>query len=185
MKNSRPRNKWKVLSRFTTITTPWLTLIGERLLDDNNTELEYWRVEKADGALIITIHNGKLILPRPMYRPGKGERTLDFCGGRASAGQPMDEAARKTVVREFGITQADVQIDVTPLNNVGWDVDSSFTNVKMYGYVVTIPADVSISPDNIGAQYALNEEGYNQLLDELTCMQCRMLFHEWRLKDKK
>jgi hypothetical protein len=181
MESKRPRNKWKVLSLITTVKTSWLTLVGERLLDDDNIEREYWRVEKPSGALIITLYKGELILPRRMYRPGIGTRTLDFCGGRAPDNQSMDSVARTTVVREFGLTQPDSFIDLVPINTVGWDVDSSFTNVKMYGYVATISSGVTISSTKIGARYALDVRGYKQLLDELTCVQCRMLFHEWRL----
>jgi hypothetical protein len=45
-------------------------MIGERLLDGAGRELDYWRVEKPDSLLVITVHRGNLILPARSYRPG-------------------------------------------------------------------------------------------------------------------
>ncbi|MGB5769662.1 MAG: NUDIX hydrolase, partial [Crocosphaera sp.] len=59
---------WRTLERFMEIKTPWLTLIGEKLEDDRQQILDYWRVEKADSVVIITIQNNQLILPNSSYR---------------------------------------------------------------------------------------------------------------------
>jgi hypothetical protein len=69
---------WQLRDRFVEMRSPWLTLIGEHLQDERGQVLEYWRIEKADSAVILPILNGHLILPTPNYRPGVGEPTLDF-----------------------------------------------------------------------------------------------------------
>ncbi|MCU0519060.1 MAG: hypothetical protein MUC60_19785 [Oscillatoria sp. Prado101] len=71
-------NRWQTLDKFVEIRSPWLTLIGEHLQDNRGRILEYWRVEKADSAVILTLQNGNLILPPPTDRPGLGQATLDF-----------------------------------------------------------------------------------------------------------
>jgi hypothetical protein len=60
-------------------------VIGEHLEDETGQILKYWRVEKADSAIILPIQNQQLILLPPTYHPGLGEKTLDFLGGRMSS----------------------------------------------------------------------------------------------------
>ncbi len=59
---------WKKLERFVELRTPWLTLIGEKLQDPQGQVLDYWRVEKADSVVIITIQGDNFLLPKPIYR---------------------------------------------------------------------------------------------------------------------
>ncbi len=83
------KNQWLLLERFVEIRSPWLTLIGEKLLDEQKRVLDYWRVEKADSVVIVTIHKGLFLLPVPSYRPGVGKATLDFPGGRVQSDDPV------------------------------------------------------------------------------------------------
>lgn len=83
---------WETLDRFVAISSPWLQLIGEHLRDDRQREIEYWRVEKADTAIALTLQNDKLILPVRQYRPGLAKTTLDFPGGRVSPEQTPQAA---------------------------------------------------------------------------------------------
>ena len=76
------KHQWPTLDRFVEIRSPWLTLIGETLQDEQQQVLDYWRIEKADSVVILAIQSGQFLLPVPMYRPGLGEATLDFPGGR-------------------------------------------------------------------------------------------------------
>jgi hypothetical protein len=73
---------WQLLSQMVEVRSPWLSVIGERLRDATGREHEYWRVEKSDSLLVITIQDGRLLLPARSYRPGVGRTTLDFAGGR-------------------------------------------------------------------------------------------------------
>jgi len=73
---------WLLLSQMVEVRSPWLSVIGERLRDATGREREYWRVEKPDSLLVITIQDGRLLLPARSYRPGVGRTTLDFAGGR-------------------------------------------------------------------------------------------------------
>jgi hypothetical protein len=45
---------WDKRGEIGTFTTPWMTLVGELLLDNNGKELEYWRVQKDDSVVILT-----------------------------------------------------------------------------------------------------------------------------------
>ncbi|MGB5596278.1 MAG: hypothetical protein WBM62_19900 [Crocosphaera sp.] len=94
---------WRTLERFIEINTPWLTFIGEKLEDDRQQILDYWRVEKADSVVIITIQNNQLILPNSSYRPGVQRVTLDFSGGRVNEGLSPNLAALEILSRELGI----------------------------------------------------------------------------------
>lgn len=49
---------WQTLERFVEIRSSWLTLIGEKLQDEKQQILDYWRVEKADSVVIVTIQSG-------------------------------------------------------------------------------------------------------------------------------
>lgn len=173
------QQQWKTLDRFLEIRSPWFTLIGEHLEDDLQQVHDYWRVEKTDSVVILTIHHGKLLFPMLNYRPGLGKATLDFPGGRVNAGQTPESAAGKILEKELGVT-ADAIAHLTFLNPSGWPVNSAFSNQKLYGFVAEINPTVLVNPDLLAATYPTTSEGIRSLLDELTCLQCRAVLLEWQ-----
>ncbi len=170
---------WKTLDRFLEIRSPWFTLIGEHLEDDLQQVHDYWRVEKTDSVVILTIHDGKLLLPMLNYRPGVGKATLDFPGGRVNAGQTPETAARKILEKELGIKE-DAIANLTFLNPSGWPVNSAFSNQKLYGFIAEIDSTVWIKPELLAATYPNTSEGIRNLLQDLTCLQCRAVLLEWQ-----
>ena len=173
-----PMQPWQCLERFVEIRSAWLTLIGEHLQDSQGNILDYWRVEKADSVIILTLKDGNLVFPVPMYRPGLAEVTLDFPGGRVPAGKTPQEAAVGILERELGVTQPDIQ-QLTPLNSTGWAINSSFSNQKLYGFVAELNQAITINPERIGATYPTTSVGIQTLLQNLTCLQCRAVLLEW------
>ena len=173
------KHQWQTLDRFVEIRSPWLTLIGETLQDEQQRVLDYWRIEKADSVVILTIQSGQFLLPVPMYRPGLGEATLDFPGGRVSSGQTPVTAALEIIRRELGVTESGIA-RLTPLNTNGWAINSSFSNQKLYGLVAELFPTVSISSERLGATYAATTAGIRSLLKDLTCLQCRAVLLEWQ-----
>ena len=160
------------------IRSPWLTLIGEKLQDDQQQVLDYWRVEKADSAIALTIHQDRLLLPPPIYRPGVGTVTWDFPGGRVQEGESPENAACRALQRELGIAAANIAT-LSLLNPQGWAINSSFSNQKLYGLVATLSADTAIDPTLVGASYPTTAAGVEALLAVLTCLQCRAVLLEW------
>jgi hypothetical protein len=171
---------WKTLERFVEIHSPWLTLIGEKLQDERGHVCDYWRVEKADSAIILPIWQQQLLLPVPTYRPGVGQVTLDFPGGRIPTGQEPAAVVPAILSRELGIPEAESAIAyLTPLNPTGWLINSSFSNQKLYGFVATLLPTASFNPERLGNTYATTPEGIDALLQALSCLQCRALLLEW------
>ncbi|MGF1541047.1 MAG: hypothetical protein ACFCU5_11455 [Pleurocapsa sp.] len=109
---------WKTLERFVEIRSSWLTLIGEKLQDEQQRILEYWRVEKADSVVIVTLQSDRFLLPKPAYRPGVKQTTLDFPGGRVLSKQTTVEAAKIVLKRELDIEESDI-IGLKVLNQTG------------------------------------------------------------------
>ncbi len=170
---------WKTLDRFIEMRSPWFTLIGEHLQDDRQQVIDYWRVEKTDSVVILTIHNGKLLLPMLNYRPGLGTATLDFPGGRVGDGQTPETAARRILHKELAVTEEAIA-NLTPLNSIGWPVNSAFSNQKLYGFVAEINSTVSVNPDLLAITYPATSDGIRSLLNDLTCLQCRAVVLEWQ-----
>ena len=170
---------WKTLDRFLEIRSPWFTLLGEHLEDDRQQVIDYWRVEKTDSVVILTLHGGQLLFPRLNYRPGLGEVTLDFPGGRVSEGQTPETAVPKILEKELGLRE-DAIAHLTLLNPSGWAINSSFSNQKLYGFVVEIDPTISVNPDLLAATYPTTSEGIRSLLQDLTCLQCRAVLLEWQ-----
>jgi len=131
------QDDWPTLERFVEIRSSWLTLIGEKLQDEQQRILDYWRVEKADSVVIVTIQSDRLLLPKPAYRPGVGKTTLDFPGGRVLPEQTTIEAAKIILQRELDIEESDI-IRLKTLNQTGWEINSSFSNQKLFGFVVEL-----------------------------------------------
>jgi hypothetical protein len=178
-KNYQPSDPWKVVQTLLEIPSPWITVIAEQLQDNQGKILEYWRVEKADSVVILTIQNQTLLLPRSMYRPGVGKTTLDFPGGRV----PFEQTALETVPiilqKELGIKPSDID-KITALNSDGWAINSSFSNQKLYGFVAEILPDILVSQEYLGATYPTNILGIEDLLKDLVCLQCRGILLEWK-----
>ena len=171
-------NPYPVLDRFLNLQTNWFTLIGEHLKDTQDNVLEYWRVEKEDSIIVLPIQNQQLILPPPTYRPGLGEATLDFPGGRSPKAQDLQVNASTILDRELGIV-ADAIAEMTLLNPQGWPVNSSFSNQKLYGFVATIQPTFTISASYVDSIYPVTLSGVQLLLDKLICCQCRAVLLHW------
>ncbi len=173
-----PKQSWKTLACFVDIRSPWLRLIGEKLADDQGNILDYWRVEKADSVIILPIHHQHLLLPTPVYRPGLGAVTLDFPGGRVLEGQTPIQAVPQILQRELGLVESAIS-SLSHLNTTGWAVNSSFSNQKLYGFVAEIDSTISLEVTPLEGRFPLNSLGIHQLLEQLTCLQCRALLLEW------
>lgn len=168
---------WPVEDRFLELHSRWFNLIGEHLRDHQGNRLEYWRIEKADSVIILPIQADHLLLPSPSYRPGVGQVTLDFPGGRIPAGTSPDQAAIDTLQRELGIAASAI-LQLRLMNPQGWAVNSSFSNQKLYGFVADLQADLAVS-ELVAASYSVSAEGVGMLLQELTCLQCRSVLLNW------
>ncbi len=169
---------WQRIDCFTELRNPWLTLFAEHWQDERGQRLDYWRVEKADSAIALTIYQDQFILPVPMYRPGIDAITLDFPGGRVLPGQTPSQAIRQILQRELKIT-ANIAT-ITPLNQSGWAINSAFSNQKLYGFVAVLDPNITIPLAEMGAVYPHNSAGIKQLLDQLICLQCRAILLEYQ-----
>ena len=177
--NQTAKSHWKTLDRFVEINSHWVKLIGEHLETTEGQTVEYWRVERADSVVILTIQGDKLLFPPPMYRPGVASATLDFPGGRLPAGSTPVEAVPAIIKKELGVTESAIAL-IQPLNAIGWAINSSFSNQKLYGFVAQLHPAATVNPELIGATYPATPDGIRDLLKKLTCLQCRALLLEWQ-----
>ncbi len=104
--------------------------------------------------------------------------TLDFPGGRVSPEQTPQTAIPRILERELGVREEAIA-RLTPLNPQGWPVNSSFSNQKLYGFVVELQATASVSNELLGVTYTTTPTGISELLTNLTCLQCRAVLLEW------
>ena len=176
--NAQPM--WQVQDRFLEINSRWLTLIGEHLQDDRGEVLEYWRIEKADSVIVLPIQSDRILMPKPSYRAGIGQITLDLSGGRVPTGESPQIAAIATLKRELGI-EASAIAQLVPLDNEGWAVNSSFSNQKLYGFVAHIEPNAKLDPELVAVTYPSTLDGIQNLLEAITCLQCRAVLLEWLL----
>jgi RNA polymerase subunit RPABC4/transcription elongation factor Spt4 len=173
------QSEWKRLDRFVEMRSAWLTVIGEHFQDDLGKNLEYWRVEKADSVVILTMKSDQFLLPVPIYRPGLDQVTLDFPGGRVPPDKTPEIMVPDILKRELGLVPEDI-FKLTALNQTGWAINSSFSNQKLYGFAVQINPDAAVISKKIGATYPITFSGINALLQDLTCLQCRAMVLEWQ-----
>lgn len=185
---------WQTLSSTATISSPWLTVHCERLLDTGGQTLDYWRVERASSAVVLTIHQDHLVFPRPQYRPGVGRVTLDFAGGRVPrAEEGTDEdataAAWGILERELGLADARSAVrELRALNSPacgGWAVDSSFSSQRLFGFVATLSDGAQLDGARLHPRrYDVRDAAQMEALlwgGELRCLQCRAVLMEWLL----
>lgn len=168
---------WQTQDRFLELRTQWMSLIGEHLQDHQGNLLEYWRVEKADSVIVLPIQADRILLPTPSYRPGIAQFTLDFPGGRIPEGKEPAQIAITTLQRELGIAANSIA-QLIPLNVQGWLINSSFSNQKLYSFLAYIDETSSIS-SLVKTTYLITRSEVQELLQQLTCLQCRSVLLEW------
>lgn len=171
-------NLWQRGDRFLEMRSHWFTLIGEHWVDHQGHPLEYWRVERADSAIVLPLQAGKVLLPRPTYRPGVGTATSDFPGGRVVAGQSPASVAQRALARELAVPATAI-LQLMPLNSTGWAVNSSFSNQVLYGFVAELCPDHPWADGQIDQAVPTTLAGLQTLLQRLTCLQCRAVLLEW------
>lgn len=169
---------WNTLDRFLDLRSRWMTLIGEHLETETGEVLEYWRVERADSAIVLPLWHNDLLLPLPMFRPGVGEATLDFPGGRVPTGKTATEVVPGILKKELGIA-AEAIAHLKPVNPQGWAINSSFSNQRLYGFVAQLHPDAIVPAELLGARYPATAAGVRELLQPLSCLQCRAVLLEW------
>jgi hypothetical protein len=188
-KNQDSLNKvdWEIVSELASLQTPWLKLVGEKLRNHRGEMLDYWRVEKEHSAVILTIHRGRVILPRQTFRPGVGYCTLDFCGGRVpkEVNDPI-QIVPSIVRRELGIacTSDDFIEDLDRMNSRGWPINSSFSNQLLFGFVATVSNHTEFDADCLHSKsYSIaSGQEMDQLLADISCLQCRTVLMNWLMQ---
>ncbi len=171
-------DSWQLQSCFTEVRSPWLTLWGERWRDDQGRLLDYWRVEKADSVIILPLQGNILHLPKPQFRPGLGVSTWDFPGGRLADEQDLLTTITQILGRELALEKT-VIAQITPINEQGWPINSSFSNQRLYGVVAEIKPSIVLPAHHLGASYEATTSGLQALLKTLLCLQCRAVLLEW------
>jgi hypothetical protein len=176
-------SEWRWLHGLATITSPWVTVFAERWRDDSGSELDYWRVERPDSVIVIPEQDCSLLLPHPSFRPGVGGATLDFPGGRVAKDKGPADMVPLILARELGIP-ADAITAMSPINNYGWAVDSSFSNQRLWGFSAHIDRSLNLSATALAKRVRATKENITDLLDKLECLQCRALLMEWWIADE-
>lgn len=169
---------WQRRDRFLEMRSRWFTLLGEQWLDHQGHLLEYWRVERAHSVIVLPLQAGQIVLPPPMFRPGIGTATYDFPGGRLPAGESPKTAMIAILQRELGV-DATAILHCWPLNPEGWAINSSFSDQHLYGWVAQLDDQYPIPSEQIGYRVTADAAGMHELLQVLTCLQCRAVLLEW------
>ncbi|MCF8069632.1 MAG: hypothetical protein K9L30_13700 [Desulfobacterales bacterium] len=167
---------WKVLKTIVKISSFWLEIIAESIVDEKGDTIEYWRIEKDDSVIVIPFYRDAIILSKPFYRHGVKKTTYDFPGGRNKKNHDPAVGALTILQRELEIKEKDI-ISIKPLNKIPWHVNSSFSNQSLYGFIAEISSDVSFSRQQCIESFSI-EDDMKMLLKKLTCLQCRCVLHE-------
>lgn len=168
---------WERLETIVNVESPWVRLVAERWRDEGGRLLDYWRAERAHSVIVPAVRAGRLLVPRPMFRPGVGRPTLDLAGGRLGPGQTPEEAALGILQRELGLPAAAVRA-LRPLNAAGWIVNSSFESQLLFGVVAEIDPGADADPALLERSVPFDRAGLRGLLAELECLQCRAVLLE-------
>lgn len=103
MKPSNPNPPMPVIvSRETTLTTPFFKLIGKRL--EGQAGEPYYSISSLDYVSVVAVtRDGAFVLVR-QFRPAVEATTLELPAGHVEAGQQPEEAARAELLEETGFS---------------------------------------------------------------------------------
>ncbi|MDD3765509.1 MAG: hypothetical protein PHP86_19610 [Nevskiales bacterium] len=176
--NANGMNDWRQQQEIMRLTSPWVTLVAERWVDQFDCEIDYWRVERPDSAIVVPVQAGELLLVTETFRPGVGRSTLDFPGGRIPVGKRPQDSIGLILERELGVG-AEFVSDMRPINSEGWIVDSSFSSQKLWGFEVEIDRRWCAPERCALTRVPVTNASIDMLVEQLTCLQCRALLLEW------
>ena len=174
--------QWQKIARLVSVNTPWLKVICEQYVDNSKKLLNYWRVEKDDSAIAITLQGNKILLPNPIFRPGIQKVTLDFPGGRVPSNSTPKKEIENILQRELKIKLEDI-LEITHINEKGWPINSSFSNQLLWGFIVRIAPNANLHK-NKTICFSNSIEGISRLLTKINCLQCRAIFLEFLRTNK-
>ncbi|WP_289018893.1 NUDIX domain-containing protein [uncultured Desulfobacter sp.] len=175
------KGKWKILETLAVFKNRWVTLIGERLLDNHGNQLNYWRIDRPDSVIVIPLRKDKLLICSPVYRPGVDMETPDFPGGRLSPDKSPKEAAYEVLERELGLERGSLE-HMLPVNRKPWLVDSSFSSQKLHVFEAKLK-DNCVYSTNMAIECPIQET--ENILSRLICLQCRCAFLDWLYQHNK
>lgn len=173
-------DKWKKIDEIVHIHSKWLDLYCETWDVGSGDICEYWRVEKADSVIVVSMYEDQFILPKPIFRPGVGEATLDFPGGRISdrSEKGLMESAKLIIEKELGARKENItKIEV--LDAVGKYINSAFSRQRVFVAYAVID---EISTINEFVLYRKDKAA--QLFEELNCLQCFYALTRFMIADK-
>ena len=211
--NISASRQWETISQIGSFETPWVPMVGEKIRDNDDNLLDYWRVEKPPSVVVVTIHRNKFVLPKQQYRPGIHKTTRDFPGGRLPkqfVDNPID-AVPDIIKKELRVSTGDI-VSIESLHNSrfgtvegreGWPINSSFSNQVLFGALARIRDDVQLDPmmlDEVSYKYSAaididpnevdtSKDGGDKnptaidLLNEIDCLQCRAVLMDWIIQN--
>lgn len=157
---------WHKKNTITEIKSKWLSLFCEEWVDERGVNLEYWRVEKENSLIVVTVYRDNFVLPQRQFRPGINRETLDFPGGRFNKEEIALDKAKQIIENELNINQNNIltahKISENPLF-----INSSFSNQELHVFA----AEVDLSGTN-NIIYPIRN--WNTLLKEFQCLQCNI-----------
>lgn len=168
--------KWQRLERIVKLKSRWITVYADKMLDHEKNELEYWHFKRADSVIIIPVQNSHILLPQQIYRVGVGKVMLDFPGGRVDSKAPIENTVRHILQKELGVQPKQIT-SLRRLTSTPFAVDSSFSSQKLNIFVATIQPGTLTKKPFLSIQISDTQ----QLLKKLTCAQCRLALHEYRI----
>jgi hypothetical protein len=106
-------------------------------------ELEYWRVEKANSVIVLSLQVARSFCVAPNSRPGIGRATLDCPGGRLPTGKMPNDVLPFLLPPELGVVPEAIR-RTEALNVDQWIVNSFFSNQGLWAVVAEIDETLPI-----------------------------------------
>ncbi|MDO4478167.1 MAG: NUDIX hydrolase [Lachnospiraceae bacterium] len=92
---------WTTHSTQTLLTTPVFTVVGQEESAKNGAAGTYVAIEAPDWIVTVAVENDRFVLVR-QWRHGEDRITLEFPGGIAEPGEPLEQAAARELLEETG-----------------------------------------------------------------------------------
>lgn len=172
--------KWKKVDEIVHIHSKWMDLYCETWDLGADEVCEYWRVEKADSVIVVSMYEDQFILPKPMFRPGVGRNTLDFPGGRVddSSEKGLIESSKRILKKELSVREENIA-EIRIIDGFGKIINSSFNNQRVFVVYARIN-----ELENRNDFILFRKEITDELLEELNCLQCYYALTRLISKDK-
>jgi ADP-ribose pyrophosphatase len=104
MTTPQPHGPWQILSRREVYRDPWIAVTRDEVIRPDGDPGSHCIVRLKEGVSVLAIDDAEMVYLTEEFHYAVGRETLEVVSGGIDEGESAEEAARRELLEELGIT---------------------------------------------------------------------------------